>query len=297
MGAEALVLGKSSHAPAVTSARALHDAGPRVVELRRERVDLGGTLVDRVDLAMAVERMRGFLSSGSPHQIMTVNLDFLTLAEQNRDFRETINGADLAVADGMPLVWVSRLQRERLPERIAGVELVNEACQMAASSGVGVFLLGAAPGVADAAALRLEHRIPGLRVVGAYSPPFGPLTPEENARIIDMIRAAKPGYLFVALGAPHQDLWIREHRDQLDVPVAMGVGCVLDLLAGRVSRAPMWMQRSGLEWSYRLIHEPRRLWRRYIVDDLPMLVRLVVAARRTNRSQHTAMSQPLVGPR
>jgi N-acetylglucosaminyldiphosphoundecaprenol N-acetyl-beta-D-mannosaminyltransferase len=250
-----------------------------------------------VDLATAIERMRRFVHSGSPHQIMTVNLDFLRIADRTPDFRETINGADLAVADGMPLVWVSRLQGQALPARITGVELVDEACQIAASSGTGVFLLGAASGVAEAAARRLEHRVPGLDVVGVYSPPFGRLTPEENARIIGLIRAARPGFLFVALGAPRQDLWIREHRDQLGVPVAMGVGCAFDLLAGRVSRAPMWMQRAGLEWSYRLLQEPRRLWRRYMVDDLPMLIRLVLVTRRTSRARRTATTRPVADPR
>jgi N-acetylglucosaminyldiphosphoundecaprenol N-acetyl-beta-D-mannosaminyltransferase len=184
----------------------------------------------------------------------------------------------------MPLVWLSRLRGEALTERVAGVELVDDSCRLAAQTGHGVFLLGAAPGVADIAAERLKGRHPGLRIVGTYSPPIGPLKRKENDRIVRMITAARPGFLFVALGAPRQDRWIREHMRELNVPVSMGVGCVFDLLAGVSSRAPRWMQAAGLEWAYRLVREPRRLWRRYIVDDLPLFGRLLVRARRPSGS-------------
>lgn len=251
------------------------------VATRRVRIDLDGTLVDRVDRSEAVERIRGFMQSGSAHQIVTVNLDFLSIAERNPHFRALINSADLAVADGMPLVWLSRLRGTPLAERVAGIELVDESCQMAAQSGRGVFLLGAAPGVARAAGERLQRLHPGLRIVGTYSPPIGPLKRRESDRIVRMIRRATPAFLFVALGAPRQDLWIQAHLGELNVPVAMGVGCALDLLAGVSRRAPMWMQASGLEWAYRLGREPRRLWRRYMLNDLPVFGRLLVSGLRT----------------
>ena len=256
-------------------------AGRHLGEVDRPRVELGGVLVDQVDLPAALERIRGFLWSGSPHQIVTVNLDFLSIAGRDARFRDTINGADLAVADGMPLVWVSHLKRQPLAQRITGVELVSEASRLAAATGHGVFMLGAAPGVAAAAARRLAARYPGLQIAGIYSPPFGPLAPHENERIVRTIRDAAPGFLFVALGAPRQDLWIRTHLERLCVPVAMGVGCVFDLLAGVVRRAPVWMQRAGFEWAFRLGQEPGRLWRRYFVDDLPLLGRLVLASLRS----------------
>jgi N-acetylglucosaminyldiphosphoundecaprenol N-acetyl-beta-D-mannosaminyltransferase len=255
------------------------------VHTSRPRLDLAGVLIDHLDLPGAVERIGDFLSSGSSHQVITVNLDFLSIAERDPRFRQTINQADLAVADGMPLVWLSRLRGEPLAERIAGVELVDESCRLAARMGRGAFLLGAAPGVAAAAAQSLVTRHPGLRIAGVYSPPFGPLPLDEDERIVQMIREATPDLLFVALGAPRQDLWIRDHLDRLDVPVAMGVGCVLDLLAGTVTRAPSWMQHAGLEWAYRLAREPQRLWRRYLVDDIPMLGRLVLDSMRDGRSE------------
>ena len=241
----------------------------------RQRVDLGGILIDRVDLSSAMNRVRGFLRSGRSNQIVTVNLDFVAIARRDEDFRETLNSAEMAVADGMPLVWVSRLGDEPVPQRLTGVDLVDECCRVAVETDSSVFLLGAGPGVADTAADTLRKRFLGLRVAGVYAPPFGPLTEEENEHIIQLVRAARPDFLFVALGAPQQDVWIRNNRDRLDVPVCMGIGCVLDLLAGVVSRAPAWMQDSGLEWLFRLGQEPARLWRRYIVDDLPVLVWLV----------------------
>jgi N-acetylglucosaminyldiphosphoundecaprenol N-acetyl-beta-D-mannosaminyltransferase len=250
----------------------------RVLEPARGRIDLGGVLIDQVDLPAAVQRIRGFLDSGESHQICTVNLDFVSIAQRDPAFRETINHADLAVADGMPLVWVSRLRGQPLARRITGVELVDESCKLAAALGRSVFLLGAAPGVAEAAGRTLEARYPGIRVADVYAPPFGAVTRAEDEHTVQRIQQARPDFLFVALGAPRQDLWIRAHRARLHVPVAMGVGCVLDLLAGVVRRAPAWMQGTGLEWSYRLVHEPGRLWRRYIMDDLPMLGKLLVSS-------------------
>jgi N-acetylglucosaminyldiphosphoundecaprenol N-acetyl-beta-D-mannosaminyltransferase len=244
----------------------------------RQRVDLGGVLIDRVDLSSAIDRVRGFLRSGKTNQIVTVNLDFVAIARRDEGFRETINAADLSVADGMPLVWVSRLGEEPVPQRLTGVDLVDECCRVAVETDTSIFLLGAGPGVADLAANKLRERFPGLRIVGVYAPPFGALNDEENEHILQIIRAARPDFLFVALGAPQQDVWIRANKDRLDVPVCMGISCVLDLLAGVVSRAPTWMQDSGLEWLFRLGQEPSRLWRRYIVDDMPVLVSLVKQA-------------------
>jgi N-acetylglucosaminyldiphosphoundecaprenol N-acetyl-beta-D-mannosaminyltransferase len=275
MATEALVTTVS------TSPQTLHGRSGYAhgAEAERTRVGLGCISVDNVDLAAATERMAAFMDSGRPHQVVTVNLDFISIASRDDTFRATINDADLAVADGMPLVWLSRLQGQSLAERVAGVELVIETCRLAAEQGASVFLLGAAEGVAEAAAQRLTKMLPGLRIAGCYSPPIGQLSPEEDDRIVRMIRDAAPDLLFVALGAPRQDLWIRQHQPELRVPVAMGVGCVFDVLAGAVRRAPPWMQRMGLEWAFRLGQEPHRLWRRYLLNDLPTLARLAWGSR------------------
>ena len=253
---------------------------PEILEAFRDRIDFDGVLIDRTCIAETVPLIRAFLNDRRPRQIVTVNLDFLAIAARDPEFRATINQADLAVADGMPLVWLSHLLGLPLAERVTGNDLVDQCCRVAAERGGSVFLLGAAPGVASKAASHMRQRYPGLKIAGAYSPPFGPLSAEEDQKIVAMIRAARPDVLFVALGAPCQDRWIADHREQLGVPVSIGVGCVLDVLAGVVNRAPAWMQRAGLEWSYRLLQEPSRLWRRYFVDDLPMLGRLTLGALR-----------------
>jgi N-acetylglucosaminyldiphosphoundecaprenol N-acetyl-beta-D-mannosaminyltransferase len=242
---------------------------------QRERLAIGGVLIDRVDLASAIDRIEGFVRSRAPHQVVTVNLDFLSIAARNPHFRAVINNADLAVPDGMPLVWLGRLKGQPLTERVAGVELVGASCELAATMGSGVFLLGAAPGIAEAAARKLEVLHPGVRIVGTYTPPMGPIHPDEDEHMVQAVRDASPDFLFVALGAPRQDLWVYEHQPQLQVPVAMGVGCVLDLLAGASQRAPYWMRSTGLEWLFRLAREPRRLWRRYLLDDLPIFAQLL----------------------
>jgi N-acetylglucosaminyldiphosphoundecaprenol N-acetyl-beta-D-mannosaminyltransferase len=281
MATEVLVSKGSAALPSLIDEAAVADP----VGSHRRRVELGGILLDQVDLVGAVERIEGFVLSGGSHQVVTVNLDFLSIADRDPEFEATLNEADLAVADGMPLVWLSRLKGEPLDERVAGVELVMGSCRIGAQLGSKVFLLGAAPGVAEAAGARIEETYPGIRIAGTYSPPMGPLTPQENQRIIDLIRLAAPDFLFVALGAPRQDLWIHENLAKLNVSVAMGVGCVLDLLAGNVKRAPLWMQRTGLEWAFRLVHEPGRLWRRYLLNDLPLLARLSLAGPQPKASE------------
>jgi N-acetylglucosaminyldiphosphoundecaprenol N-acetyl-beta-D-mannosaminyltransferase len=262
------------------------------VSYGRKRIDLGGVLVDAVSLSQAVERIEGFLDThrrtGTGHQVVTVNLDFLSLARREARFRETLNQADLAVPDGMPLVWLSHLMGEPLAERVTGVALVDESCRVAARTGRSVFLLGAAPGVAAAAGRELQRRFPGLRIAGTYAPRLGPLSPRENDDMLGLVRQSAPDFLFVALGAPRQDLWIREHLPRLGVAVAMGVGCVFDVLAGVVERAPAWMQQAGLEWVYRLQREPGRLWRRYLVNDTWTLGHLVLSRARLARSPASA---------
>jgi N-acetylglucosaminyldiphosphoundecaprenol N-acetyl-beta-D-mannosaminyltransferase len=243
-----------------------------------------GVEIDCVSFEDVLDRVEFYVGAGTPRRIVTVNLDYLRLAREDESFRQTLNAADLAIADGMPLVWASRWARKPLPQRIAGQDLFDAICRAGSERGWSVFLLGAAPGVAATAGDVMAQRYPGLRIAGAYSPPVGQFDGVEEQRIRSMIRGARPDVLFVALGAPRQDLWIRDSYSQIGVPVAVGVGCSFDVVAGNVSRAPKLMQRLGLEWSFRLMQEPRRLWKRYILGDLPAFIRLAFAARRNRQA-------------
>jgi N-acetylglucosaminyldiphosphoundecaprenol N-acetyl-beta-D-mannosaminyltransferase len=246
----------------------------------RERVDLLGVRVDRLTLADALRRIHGFVVDGRPRRVVSVNLDSLRIARRCDAFAGAVNSADLALADGRPLVWASRRRGTPLPERISGSDLVQGVAALAAGNRFSVFLLGAAPNAALQAALNLGRTYPGLRIAGVYSPPFGPFFPDEEERIARMVRRAAPDILLVALGAPRQDLWIQQHFISLGVPAAIGVGRAFDLIGGGLGRAPRWMRRSGLEWLHRLGRRPGRLRPRHQVHDLPLLFRLATSRRR-----------------
>jgi len=250
-------------------------------QLSRPRTEIAGVLVDRIDRGLARMILSRFLVDGARHQVCTVNSDFLSIAQRDDSFRETVNRADLVVADGMPLVWLSRLLRAPLPERVTGFDLIDMACELAARDDIGVFLLGAGPGIAARAGQMLQRTHPGLRIAGTYSPPFGPHDMAEERRMVQHIRAAGRCLLFVAFGAPKQDRFIRAHLAELDVPIAIGVGGAFDILSGAMPRAPGWMQRAGLEWVWRMAQEPGRLWRRYLVDDVRLIASVAASAVRS----------------
>jgi N-acetylglucosaminyldiphosphoundecaprenol N-acetyl-beta-D-mannosaminyltransferase len=256
----------------------------------RTQVNLLGTLIDCVDATEAIARVDTYVQSRRFHQVVTVNVDFLRLAGKHEGFRDLVNSSDLVLADGMPLVWASRRRPVPLPARLTGVDMILACAQLAVSRGYGIFLLGAAPGVANDAAQVLRRRFPGVRIVGTYSPPN--TEPAELERCVRMVSAANADMLFVAFGAPKQEEFIRRYRERLNVPVCMGIGGSFDMLAGNVRRAPLWVQHHGLEWLYRLAQEPRRLWKRYIIHDLPVFARMMLQ-RGGTLDQMQAHGQPL----
>ncbi len=198
--------------------------------------------------------------------VVTPNVDHAVMFQRRADLREAYADASLVLADGAPLVWASRLLGRSLPQRVAGSDLVPRIFD-AADRPLRVFLLGAAPGVADEAARRIAARWPHVDVVGTYSPPLGfENDPQENDRILAAVAAAAPDLLVVGLGAPKQELWVHRHHRQLSAKVALCVGATIDFLAGHRRRSPRWMQRVGLEWLHRVLSEPRRLASRYARD-------------------------------
>jgi N-acetylglucosaminyldiphosphoundecaprenol N-acetyl-beta-D-mannosaminyltransferase len=237
--------------------------------LIRDLVVILGTPVDDLDMPQTLDRIEELIevgrSSGKGRQVVTANTDFLVNALKDAELRRIIQHSDLCTPDGMPLVWGARLLGAPLRGRVAGADIVPQLAERAAQKGFSLFFLGAEPGVAARAAEILTKRLPGLRIVGVESPPFQPIE-KTQPELLARIRAANPDVLMVAFGNPKQEKWIARFGPQINVPVMMGVGGSLDFIAGKTRRAPQWMQRSGLEWLYRLMQEPRRLWQRYAAD-------------------------------
>jgi N-acetylglucosaminyldiphosphoundecaprenol N-acetyl-beta-D-mannosaminyltransferase len=222
----------------------------------RYTVDLLGVPVHRTDVAAALHRITQFIDEGAPHQVVTPDSSAVVRAQHDPEYMGILQAADLVTADGAGLVWMAKVMGLPLWERVSGVDLMDHICELAAEKGYSVYLLGAAPDIADAAAERLRERHPGLSVVGIM---HGYFNEDEEPEIVRRIADAKPDILFVALGVPRQEKWIRRHLDQLGVPVAIGVGGSFDVISGRLKRAPVWMQRWGLEWLWRALKEPSRL--------------------------------------
>ena len=216
-----------------------------------------------ITLAETVEAVGRLVETRQPSFFITAPTHYAMLTEKHADLRAINAEAAFIVADGAPLVWASRLYRSPLPERVAGSDLIFELSAEAAKKGYRVFLLGGTVGVAVDAAQRLTERYQGLQIAGTACPPFGEPTEEEQAALLTRIRLARPDILFVAFGQPKGERWIVRHLSELGVPVSVQVGASLDFAAGRVRRAPRWMQKSGLEWAFRLCLEPRRLFARY----------------------------------
>lgn len=236
--------------------------------MRRLLVVLG-VPIDNLTMEEALARLETFVErgrrTGKSHQVATVNADFVVKSLQDPELRLLLQEADMATADGMPLVWGARLLGVQLEGRVTGADLVPALAERAAAKGYSLFLLGAAPGVAARAAQVLQEQNPALRIAGVLSPPYGSVL-EMSPEVVEEIRKADPDIVLVAFGNPKQEKWIGMHGRELGVPVMIGVGGTLDFIAGSMKRAPRWMQRLGLEWLYRLLREPGRLWRRYVVD-------------------------------
>lgn len=228
---------------------------------RPETISILDVPVHKVTNAETVAHIQRFMDEPRLHQIATVNPEFVMTAQADDHFRQVLREADLCLADGIGLVWASRWLGRPIPERVAGSDLVYRLAELAAKKGWLLFLLGAAPGVAEQAAATFQQMYPGLGIAGTYA---GTPAQEEDETIVKLINSSQARLLFVAYGAPRQDKWIARNRQKLTtVRVAMGVGGSLDFVTGRSVRAPRWIQRLGLEWLHRLFREPWR-WRRML---------------------------------
>ncbi|MGD9128011.1 MAG: WecB/TagA/CpsF family glycosyltransferase [Planctomycetia bacterium] len=232
-----------------------------------ETVEVLGLPIARVTQGQMLEMIDHLIAEKRPNFFITANLHYAKLCDQQPELAEVNQKAAFLVADGMPLVWSSWLKRnKKLPERITGADGIFQISQRAAERGYRLFLLGAAPEIAVRAAESLRNRYPGLNIVGIETPMLSELDEAEMAKLLKKIRDASPDILFAALGQPKGEIWLSKHIEELGVPVCVQIGASLDFAAGKVSRAPHWMQRTGIEWLYRLSQEPKRLFHRYSTD-------------------------------
>lgn len=232
------------------------------------RLSFMNTEIDNLTMDEAIKRIDELIQERKNAFVVTPNVDHIIQLERGGELVEAYKQADLVLTDGKPLIWISKWYGTPIKEKISGSDLFPKLCELAAKKQYSMFFLGAAEGVAAKAAENLKKKYQTLRIVGTYSPPKGfENDNDEIGKIIKMIKEAQPHILIVALGCPKQELFILHNREKLNVPLSLGLGASLDFEAGNVKRAPKWMANHGLEWVYRIFQDPKRLAKRYLVDD------------------------------
>jgi N-acetylglucosaminyldiphosphoundecaprenol N-acetyl-beta-D-mannosaminyltransferase len=231
------------------------------------RVNILGVGISALTMEIALHTIDGWIEQGDPHYVCVTSVHGVMESQRDPSLRQIHNRAGLVTPDGMPLVWLSRLMGFGFVERVYGPDLMLAVCERSVGKGYRHFFYGGAPGVADLLATRLQARTPSLDVVGTEAPPFRPLTLGEDETAAERINAVQPDIVWVGLSTPKQEYWMASQLGRLTAPVLIGVGAAFDFHAGLKPQAPRWLQRSGLEWSFRLVTEPRRLWRRYLVNN------------------------------
>ena len=236
------------------------------------RIKFMNTEIDNLTMQEALEAIDKLIQENKSAYVVTPNVDHIVQLETNKELQDVYANASLILTDGKPLLWIAKWYGTPIKEKISGSDLFPLLCKMAAEKGYKMFFLGAAEGVAVKAAENLSNRYKGLQVVGTYSPPYGfEKDQEEMAKIKKMIKEANPDILIVGLGCPKQEKFIYYNREELGVPISLGLGASFDFEAGNIKRAPRWMADHGLEWMYRITQDPKRLIKRYFVDDMKVL--------------------------
>lgn len=248
--------------------------------MNMQKQPLMATHVNNLTLAETAEAIGQFIEERRKAYVVEINVDVMIKIENDEELRRITEDADLVLVDGQPLVWVAKLYRRPVKEKVSGSDLSIELCRMAAEKGYTVFILGGKEGIADQAKEKMEAQYPGLQVVGTCAPPLGFEKDEaELAKVRQAISAVSPDIVLCCLGCPKQEKWIDANWRDIDARVFLCAGATVDFLAGNVKRAPAWISRIGMEWFYRFLKEPRRLFKRYFIDDM-QLFRLIFKYRR-----------------
>ena len=237
------------------------------------RANVLGVGISAINLDLAVAAVAEALERRAKSYICVTGVHGVSEAQLDPDFRAILNRSFLTTPDGMPMVWMGRWQGFRAMARVYGPDLMLRICEYSQSRGLTHFLYGGAPGVAEELKRRLEHRFPGLKIAGTYTPPFRPLTAEEEQNLTRLVGTLKPDFFWVGLSTPKQERFMAHYCEKLDATIFFGVGAAFDFHAGRMRQAPRWMQRSGLEWLFRLACDPGRLWKRYLKNNPLFLFR------------------------
>lgn len=236
------------------------------------RVPFMNTQIDNYTMEEAIDAIDRLICQDKNGYVVTPNIDHIVKLESDQLLQKVYADADIILTDGKPMIWMSKLYGTPIKEKVSGSDLFPNLCRLAAGKGYRVFLLGAAEGVAAKAALNLQNKFPGLIIAGTYSPPFGFEKDEKELQnILRIVTEAKPHILIVGLGCPKQEKFIYNYRNKLNVPVSLGLGASIDFEAGILKRAPKWMADHGFEWFYRIVQDPKRMAKRYFVDDMKII--------------------------
>lgn len=237
--------------------------------MQTDKVNICGFWIDNVKMSDAIQRLDAFIEARTPVYAVTPNVDHMVKLQRDDEFRKIYGEASLVLCDGAPLIWASKFLGNPIKERVCGSDLFIKLSEVASQKGYKLYFLGGRPPSALRSSEILRRMFPNIKIVGTYSPPFGfENDKEENEKIVRLISEAKPDILFVGLGAPKQEKWIYKYHKRVGVPVSIGIGVSFEFISGQVKRAPFWIRRCGFEWLWRLIMEPKRLWKRYLIDDL-----------------------------
>ena len=241
-------------------------------DCKMSRMKFMNTEIDNLTMDETLQAIDQLIQEDKNAYVVTPNVDHIVQLETSKELQDVYNNASLILTDGKPLLWIAKWYGTPIKEKLSGSDLFPLLCDMSAKKGYRMFFLGAAEGVAAKAAKNLEKRYKGLQVVGTYSPPFGfEYNVDEMNKIKEMIREAKPHILIVGLGCPKQEKFMYHHCRDLGVPISFGLGASLDFEAGNIKRAPKWMANHGLEWLFRITQDPKRMIKRYLVDDRKIL--------------------------
>ena len=237
-----------------------------------EKIKMLNTYVNNVTMQETLNSIESMILTNRKFYIVAVNVDVIMKIEHDTKLKEITDAADMVLIDGKPLIWISKWHRRPIKEKISGSDLVPQLCDFAVKKGYSIYILGGKEGIAEQAKQNVEKEYPGIKILGTYAPPLGfEKNQDELDKINRMVSEAKPDLLIVCFGCPKQEKWIYDNYAKYDAKVSICAGATVDFLAGNVKRCPKWMSNHGLEWFYRFSQEPKRLFKRYFVDDVKII--------------------------